>query len=105
MIYEGTADACLIVSYFEFVLPKLKPNSVVVMDNASFHKSKTLKDLFESHNIQLIFLPPYSPDLNPIEKIWGNVKKELRNYFDYSRNLLENLCEVVCKRSVEFEMY
>jgi isftu1 transposase len=50
----------------------VKPNSVVVMDNARFHKSPQLQTLFDKYQCQLMFLPPYSPDLNPIENMWGN---------------------------------
>jgi transposase len=101
MIYKETADKDLMLAYFSQVLPKLKPGSIIVMDNASFHKSKELRDLFRRFNIELLYLPPYSPDLNPIEKIWGNIKKELRNYFDYSKNLFENLCNVISKNTIE----
>jgi len=51
------------------------------MDNASFHKSKKTKELIESVGCRIIFLPPYSPDLNPIETFWANMKK-----FIYSIN-------------------
>ncbi|MBL3284348.1 IS630 family transposase domain protein [Rickettsiales endosymbiont of Paramecium tredecaurelia] len=51
-----------------FQIKELKSSQVVIMDNASFHKSKKTKELIESVNCKIIFLPPYSPDLNPIEK-------------------------------------
>lgn len=101
MIYTDTADKDLILAYFKQVLPKLKAGSVIVMDNASYHKSKELKELFNSYKIRLLYLPPYSPDLNPIEKIWGNIKNELRNYYDYGRSLFENLCDVINKKTIE----
>jgi transposase len=50
------------------------PGQVVVMDHTSFHKSKKTKALIESASCQLIFLPPYSPDLNSLEKFWANIK-------------------------------
>lgn len=49
------------------------------MDNASFHKSQKTKELIESVGCKVIYLPPYSPDLNPIEKFWGNMKRWIRN--------------------------
>ena len=70
--------------------------SVFILDNASYHKSQKLKELFEKHGHVMLFLPPYSPDLNPIEKLWGNLKRQLRNYYDYSKTLLENLKLVIC---------
>ena len=48
-------------------------------DNASFHRKKQLYEIAGKNNITLIFLPPYSPELNPIEKVWANMKKFLRN--------------------------
>ena len=100
MIYKDTANSQTILSYFQDCLPKLTVPSVVIMDNASYHKSKELQDLFEKHNHKLVFLPPYSPDLNPIEKLWGTIKQQLRNYYDYSLSLYENLCLAICKYCV-----
>ena len=76
---------------------KLTTSSVIIMDNASYHKSQTLKDLFKQHNHTLVFLPAYSPDLNPIEKLWGTIKQQLRNYYDYTLSLYENLSLAICK--------
>ena len=56
------------------LLPKLPPRSVVVMDNASFHKGKMMKKAIEDAGHTLLYLPPYSPDLNPIEKKWAQAK-------------------------------
>ena len=56
------------------LLPKVSKNAVVVMDNASFHKRGDMFDAFNKHGCTLEFLPPYSPDLNPIEKKWAQVK-------------------------------
>lgn len=56
------------------LMPKVKPRSVIVMDNASFHKRKDMIQLIYSKKCIPLFLPPYSPDLNPIEKKWAQVK-------------------------------
>jgi transposase len=64
MIYQGTADSNTVYAYFETILPQLHNNSVIVLDNASYHKSQALKDLFTKHNCTLMFLPPYSPELS-----------------------------------------
>jgi transposase len=50
----------------------------VILDNASIHKSCEIYDIAEEYNVQIIYLPPYSPDLNPIEKVWANFKNILR---------------------------
>ncbi|MBE9033503.1 transposase, partial [filamentous cyanobacterium LEGE 11480] len=56
------------------LVPALKPGQVVVMDNASFHKSERMRQLIEQAGCVLLFLPPYSPDLNKIEKFWARLK-------------------------------
>jgi transposase len=100
MVYQDTATSNTVLSFFKTYLPKLTKPSVIIMDNASYHKSKELQQLFEQHNHLLIFLPPYSPDLNPIENLWGTIKQHLHNYYDYSLTLYENLCNVVNLYSV-----
>ena len=63
---------------------RTKPNQVVIMDNASFHTSQKTRECIESVGCKLIFLPPYSPDLNPIEIFWANMKGWIReNIMDF----------------------
>jgi transposase len=61
------------------------------MDNAAFHRSQKTKDLIESVGCKVIFLPPYSPDLNPIEKFWANMKRWIKNKITEFANLYETL--------------
>jgi transposase len=58
----------------EDLIPKLPPKSVIIMDNASFHKGQAMKKAIEDAGHTLLYLPPYSPDLNPIEKKWSQAK-------------------------------
>ncbi|WP_413540206.1 transposase [Francisella tularensis] len=53
----------------EHLCPSLKPKTTIVMDNASFHKSSKLIEIANKFDVQILYLPPYSPDLNPIEKV------------------------------------
>ena len=62
------------------LLPYLNRDSVLVMDNMKSHHAKAVKDLLDSSGIRYIYLPPYSPDLNPIEKLWSKVKSFLRKF-------------------------
>ena len=62
------------------LLPKLKETSVLIMDNATFHKGKRLQELVRCAGHYIVWLPQYSPGLNPIEKMWSRVKS-IRNKF------------------------
>lgn len=60
------------------LLPQLKPKHIVIMDNVKFHLQLRIKEIIESVGAKIIFLPPYSPDFNPIENMWSKVKNTLR---------------------------
>jgi len=90
MCFQGTCNTLLFDLWIEELLvPQLKPGQVVIMDNASFHKSKKTKELIEKTGCELLFLPPYSPDLNPIEKVWSNFKKKVLTYLERLHNLTD----------------
>ena len=78
--YEHSTIASFFEDWFEFeLIPLLKENSLVVMDNASFHNKKRLLEIANKYGIILLFLPPYSPDYNPIEHSWANFKRWLKD--------------------------
>jgi len=80
MVIEGATDKDVFREYVRSVLsPSLRPGDIVVLDNLGAHKDPEVKGLIESSHAQLRFLPPYSPDLNPIEKMWSKVKASLRD--------------------------
>jgi len=68
-----------------------KREAIVIMDNASSHRSKRLR---VPDNIQIVYLPPYSPELNPVERVFEDIKKHLKNKLFY---LIEELEDAVCK--------
>jgi transposase len=79
MTLEAPTDGDVFLAYLEHVLcPKLKPGQIVVMDNLGAHKVDGVKELIQKTGASLLYLPPYSPDLNPIEKCWAQVKQRLR---------------------------
>lgn len=81
--YQGTCDSNLFNAWLEkILLPSLSPGHIIVMDNAAFHKSQETRELIEKAKCQLLFLPPYSPDLNPIEKCWANFKSLVKKIID-----------------------
>ena len=82
--HEITTDAKLFNGWLEqCLLPELRPGQVVVMDNYSIHKSAKTKALIESAGCKLLFLPAYSPDLNPIENYWAIIKAKIKYFKSY----------------------
>jgi transposase len=80
MSIEGSTDTPAFNAYVGRVLvPTLRPGDFVVLDNLSSHKSPETVRLIESAGARVLFLPPYSPDLNPIEKMWSKLKQLLRS--------------------------
>jgi transposase len=80
MALDGPTDAEVFHAYVkEVLLPTLKADDVVVMDNLSSHKSDGIIELIEQRGAQVQFLPAYSPDFNPIEMMWSKVKNSLRS--------------------------
>ena len=79
MAVDGATTKDIFIAYVRHILlPTLKAGDIVVLDNLSAHKNQETRDLIESVGAELWFLPPYSPDLNPIEKMWSKIKAILR---------------------------
>ncbi|ODM18131.1 hypothetical protein SI65_06002 [Aspergillus cristatus] len=90
-IFRGSTDATLFEDFIEQLLQHCgrwpEPRSVVIMDDASFHRSERVAQLCEDAGVKLIFLPPYSPDLNPIEEFFAELKSFIkRNWCLYEEN-------------------
>lgn len=76
ILFDGNCNTLMINLWLkDHILPTLKKGSVIVMDNASFHKSQETRDIIKDAECFVLFLPPYSPHLNPIEKLWANIKQ------------------------------
>jgi len=98
-IFEGYSNSSVYETYIEKVLvPVLKPGMVVVIDNASFHKSKKITELITAANCRIIFLPPYSPDFNPIEHHWSALKNAIRRAAETLKNFYEAAIQVLEKK-------
>jgi transposase len=86
---EGATDTKAFETYLERVLaPTLRQGQVVVMDNLSAHKGERIRELIEQRGAELLYLPSYSPDLNPIEEAFGKMKGLLRKVEARSREAL-----------------
>ena len=80
LVIEGAANALIFREYIRQVLgPTLQPGDLVICDNLSAHRDQSARQLIEERGAQLLFLPAYSPDLNPIEMMWAKVKQHLRS--------------------------
>ncbi len=90
MTVDGAVDAEVFRSYVAQVLgPTLAPGDIVVMDNLTAHKVVGVAETIETRGARLEFLPPYSPDLNPIEQCWAKIKTALRQAKARTRQALE----------------
>jgi transposase len=86
---EGATDAEVFETYVERVLaPTLREGQVVVMDNLSAHKGERVREIIEERGCELLYLPPYSPDLNPIEEAFSKMKGLIRRAQARSREAL-----------------
>ena len=84
--YRNTTDAAFFERWFsERLLKEVPRGCTIIMDNASFHRKRELLKRIKKarRKINLLFLPAYSPDLNPIEKSWANMKRKLRDTLPY----------------------
>ena len=90
MSVEGATDTDVVVAFAEHVLvPALRPGQVVLLDNLSPHRARRVRELIEAAGARLLFLPRYSPDLNPIEQAWSKLKALLRGLSARTREALE----------------
>jgi transposase len=79
MYFKGYCNTEVVLAWLkQELLPRLKAGMTVIWDNATFHKSSRIAEAFEKAGVTLMFLPPYSPDLNPIEQFWARLKARIR---------------------------
>ena len=80
-LYDCSINSDVFYSWvIQLLLPELPKNSVIVMDNATFHKRLDIQELIEEAGHTILWLPPYSPDLNPIEQMWAWVKRKRKEW-------------------------
>lgn len=78
-MFEGNCDRSIFETYLEHVLLKNIPaGSTIIFDNASYHKGGRIAEIIKAAGCYLLYLPPYSPDFNPIEHLWASFKHFIR---------------------------
>ena len=93
--FETNINGYVFYDWCKFTLiPSLKTKCVIIMDNARFHKSKRIQKLLNRHGHRILWLPPYSPDLNPIEKKWAQAKSLRQGWME--NNLLKLFHNMGC---------
>ena len=86
LVIDGASNTVIFETFVEQILiPRLKPGDIIILDNLASHKSARTQKLIESAGAELRFLPPYSPDLNPIEKVFSKLKSILKRMEPRSR--------------------
>jgi transposase len=99
VVFDGAIDRSMFRAYMKNVLlPVLQSGDIVVLDNLSSHKDQHVIEYFASHGVRLVFLPAYSPDLNPIEKMWSKIKGILREAASETPDLLFEAIRVAFAR-------
>ena len=92
-LFDGTINSAAFEGWVEQeLLPQLPPDSVIIMDNAAFHKKASTKQLIDKAGHTLEFLPPYSPDLNPIEHKWAQAKSIRKQHNCSISELFQKYC-------------
>lgn len=93
-VFQGSLNGKIFLDYIQNILvPTLRKGDIVVMDNLSCNKVKGVKETIESVGASVLYLPPYSPDLNPIEMMWSKIKALLRNWKARSSETLNQFIE------------
>ena len=104
-IFEGSLNGDIFKEYIvKFLVSTLKPGDIVVMDNLSSHKVKGVAEAINAVGAEVLYLPRYSPDLNPIEMMWSKIKAYLRKVKARTKELLEqeiaNALNTVTKKDI-----
>lgn len=95
---EGSTDGDVFKNFLEKCLcPKLHADHIVIMDNVKFHQVAGVKELIEAKGAKLVYLPPYSPELNPIEEMWSKIKTILRKQGARTLETFEHAIKVAFK--------
>jgi transposase len=106
MYVQASVDIGIFETFVRKLLnPKLGPGKYVVMDNVGFHKNDLIIKLIESTGAKVVFLPPYSPDLSPIEKMWSKIKEIIRRAKPRSKAEFHNALSIALHEINEEDLH
>ena len=106
MTVEEAMDTAAFRAYVKHVLgPTLSPGDIVVLDNLGVHKARGIQQMLARRRVRLLYLPPYSPDLAPIEPCWSKVKTALRKAKARTRSALDSAITAVLPTVTEADEY
>jgi transposase len=114
LVIDGAMNGATFVQYVEqFLIPTLTPNDIVVMDNLAVHKVAGVKSAIERAGASVLYLPPYSPDLNPIEMVFAKLKallrkaseRTVRKLWDRIGELLQEFTSQECHNYLTHQSY
>ena len=103
LVFQGSCDRNIFVCWLEYLLKSLQHKDIqakrylVILDNASIHKGKVIDDLAAQYQARIVYLPAYSPDLNPIEKAWSVLKSKVRHMIAQNNKTLQEALDIVFK--------
>lgn len=100
-MFEGSCRRALVCEWLKTrLLPRLAPGSTLILDNATFHKGAELEAIVAAAGCQLLYLPAYSPDLNPIEGFWSPLKLWMKRHMAQFESLFD--CVLSAFRACSF---
>ena len=106
MVVDGPMNGDVFLAYVQQQLvPTLRPGDLVIMDNLASHKKAGVREAVEATRAQLVYLPPYSPDFNPIENMWSKVKQVLRSIAARSFDGLVDAIRIALDRVVTSDLF
>ncbi|NHC03239.1 IS630 family transposase [Acinetobacter sp. 187] len=103
LVFQGSCDRNIFVCWLEYLLQVLKQKDdqtksyLLILDNASIHKCRVIDDLAARYQIRIVYLPAYSPDLNPIERAWSVLKSKVRHMVAHSNKTLPDALDIAFK--------
>jgi transposase len=104
MSIEGSVNGDVFLAYLqEVLLPQLWVGAIILMDNLSVHHREEIRTVIEAAGVKLVFLPPYSPDLSPIELCWSKLKQLLRSAKARTREALDQALTAIINECISDE--